>query len=104
MVGGSHAWYVHVYTGEIGDTGKGRVKRGQEEFRARPGPLFCHAYESLGLSQDLTRDVIQQFSADTVEKSSLASLHLPPSLASSSEESTRHPGVLLQEHTWVIQM
>lgn len=28
----------------------------------------------------------------------------PPSLASSSEESTRHPGVLLQEHTWVIQM
>lgn len=28
----------------------------------------------------------------------------PPSLASSSEESTRHPGVLLQERTWVIQM
>lgn len=38
----------------VGDTGRGgRVKSGQEELRARPGPLLCPAYESQGIKSRL---------------------------------------------------
>lgn len=47
----------HMCIDVVGDTGGGRVKSGQEEIRARPGPLLCHPFmKARGLSQDFTRD------------------------------------------------
>lgn len=60
----------------VGDTGRGRVKSGQEELRARPGPLLCHAYESQGIKSRISL-VIQNLSEDMVEEHSEASPPLP---------------------------
>lgn len=59
--------------------GKGRVKSGQEELRARPGPLLPMHTKARGLSQDFT-PVTEKLSEDTVENCCWALTPLPSSL------------------------